>query len=237
MTFGAWRALVLENLDVDANRRGTEVLRDRSMQNAMADLQRYIHVLRPLSGKRASFIDTDVLVDGWDEETAECVAEYVKAKLVGRYDKDLQRVAAHMSNYARLRQQVYLELRNAPQDATARETTLQVRQGKSFVFTFEVSRSIAGATIEFCVKPSDSPSIQNDTAPIYISSEVVDSGFVLLDDAGRFSVQGVASINSVPSYRWDIEITYSDGVVETPEGLHGPFVVLADQTTTVEEEE
>lgn len=231
MTFAQFRSLVLENLDVDANRRGTEVLRDRAIQNAMADLQRLIVPLRPVGGLQVSFVDADELVDGWDATAAECVAEYVKGRLVGRYDQDMGRANAHMTEYARLRGHIYRELRDAPTARNSRETTLSVRQGKTFTFDFEVNRSLAGAKIWFTVKPLDADGISDDLSPIYITTEVVDSGLTLTDaGAGKFRVKGTANLTAQVRYRWDVEVLFADLTREVPEGLHGPFVVIADPT-------
>lgn len=228
MTYAEYRSLVLQNLDVDANRYGTEVLRDRAIQNSMADLQRLIPQLRPVGIYKTSFQNADVLPDGWDEVCAEASAEYTKAKLVHRYDKDRARSQDHQNEYVRLRSHIARELRERTTQAQSITTSLTVRQGKTFLFSFQVSRSLVGAKLWFTVKPNGAI-IPDDRSPIYITTEVVDSGLTMVSATeGKFTVSGSADLNPTPSYVWDLEVEFSDGTREVPEGLHGDFIVIPD---------
>ena len=127
-----------------------------------------------------------------------------------------------------LRSHIARELRERTTQSQSITTSLTVRQGKSFHFSFQVSRSLVGAKIWFTVKPVGAI-IPDDRSPIYITTEVVDSGLVVVSPAeGKFTVSGSADLNPTPTYVWDVEIEFSDGVLEVPEGLHGDFVVIAD---------
>lgn len=227
---------MLENLDVDANRFGTEVLRDRAIQNSMADLQRLIPQLKPTGTIKTRFSNSDVLPDTWDDICAEASAEYVKAKLVHRYDKDRARAVDHTGEYTRLRSHIARELRERITLSQTITTGLTVRQGKDFIFSFHISRSLVGAKVWFTVKPIGIV-IPDEVSPIYITTEVVDSGMTITNAAeGMFVVQGRATLNPAPRYNWDVEVEFSDGFLEVPEGLHGDFIVIADPASEPIEE-
>ena len=109
MTFGELKSKAIEYLDVDGNRRGTTLLRDNAIQSAMVDLQRFSPPLRFNSRIKVSFADGDVLTYFWGAEVAEAIAEFVKAKMVRRYDRDGRRADEHFSEYSRLRLAIYRE--------------------------------------------------------------------------------------------------------------------------------
>ena len=61
-------------------------------------------------GIKTIYADADVLAEIWDTKAAECVAEYVKWKIVHNYDKDaVSRARRHEEEYIRLRRGLYLD--------------------------------------------------------------------------------------------------------------------------------
>lgn len=63
-------------------------------------------------GIKTKFADSDQLADAWDDKVAECVAEYVKWKIVHQYDKDaVSRAKRHEDEYIRLRRGLYLDVK------------------------------------------------------------------------------------------------------------------------------
>ncbi len=63
-------------------------------------------------GIKTTWLDEDELSDAWDDAAAECVAEYVKSRIVRQYDKDsVARADRHYQDYMRLRRAIYVEMR------------------------------------------------------------------------------------------------------------------------------
>lgn len=65
-------------------------------------------------GIKTDWADADVLSDSWDNAVSECVAEYVKSRIVRQYDKDsAARSDRHYNDYMRLRRAVFIDLKEA----------------------------------------------------------------------------------------------------------------------------
>lgn len=108
MTFAAFRTLAFGFLDVDANRRGIETLRDRLLRAAIMDLKHYV----PQFADGVAKYDENDVVPFADEivhRCAEAVALFMKARITRPTEKDLALAGSYERDYISLRRWLFRE--------------------------------------------------------------------------------------------------------------------------------
>lgn len=138
MTYSEFTTLVATYLDVDARRRGSEILIEAATQSAIKDLKFYISRFKDAVRGRYVSGDLTMLTD----DAAEVVAEYVKSRLARNVRNDLQLAGVHMGEYVRLRTRLFLD------NSTVSPPSYTIGQGESLILTLPLLVNGVPAPIE-----------------------------------------------------------------------------------------
>jgi hypothetical protein len=109
MTWSDFKTLVLNNLDVDATRRGVSALRTAHIKNAVIDLKHFVAFFQDGTAEAEYADDAVVRFNPFANKAAEGVAMYVKSKFARTIDKDLAMMDSYWKDYLRIRRELIRE--------------------------------------------------------------------------------------------------------------------------------
>lgn len=140
MTYSQFIVLVDTHLGTDANRRGTEAVRDAHAKAAMADLKHHITCYQD---NRPTYANSDQVP--FDADAAEAVAYYIKARLARSTEKDLSMMQSFTADYYTTRRRLYREC-NERKQLIPEDLVLSIVKGDTYEYS--VFLTVDGAVFD-----------------------------------------------------------------------------------------
>lgn len=189
MTYSEFTTLVATHLDVDARRRGSEVLIEAATQAAIKDLKFYIPRFKD-GITRYQAGDLTMMTD----EAAEVVAEYVKSRIARNVRNDIPLSREHKADYMKLRQRLFLA------SSTVERPSYTIGQGEPLTITVPllvngVAAPIEGWKVWFTVKANAGKSDEHAVAQLDLTNGITPAGLTgwlvrMPKEATKYTQQG-----------------------------------------------